>query len=130
MSDKSYWSIPLIWQCFGIAQVDKKEALTLREAVNKVFNTPTPLPPGAYIEDSLQVDYKGITIHNPEITEQFLDITHLPGYCDFIEIHVCGECADTFCISEDIRSPEHRTKKCSFKGCKNVAVFEVSLDLP
>ena len=59
-----FWSIPVIWQEWGICRILKAKHPTIEEAKEAVFATETPLPQGEYIDDSLQIDEEGIEIHN------------------------------------------------------------------
>lgn len=45
--------IPLVWEMYGHADVD---AETLEDAIEYALGPNCPLPEGAYVDDSIQVD--------------------------------------------------------------------------
>lgn len=69
----SVYKIPVLWQVWGIAEV---EADSVEEAVELASSWETPLPKTSeYIDDSFEVDVEGILFQNSNLTDK--DIAYL-----------------------------------------------------
>lgn len=55
------YKIPVVWSNWGLIEI---EANNLEEAVQKVLSPDCGLPPGFYLEDSLEVDHEAINDYN------------------------------------------------------------------
>lgn len=51
------FKIPVCWEMYGYIEV---EADNLEDAMDKIKDDSTPLPEGAYVEGSFQVDWDAI----------------------------------------------------------------------
>jgi hypothetical protein len=61
MSDN--WIIPATWECWGKYEIPKSEFPTLAAAVAHSYTLALPQQ-GEYVDDSLQIDWEGIALHN------------------------------------------------------------------
>lgn len=55
MNGKKTYRIPLVWQEYGHVDV---EAASVKEAVAYALGPECPLPEGAYVDESIDVDYE------------------------------------------------------------------------
>lgn len=57
------YNIPVTYESWALVPV---EADNLQEAINKVMTKSLPELKGEYIDDSLRIDYEGVTIYNED----------------------------------------------------------------
>jgi len=53
------YHIPVIWQSWGLLHIKAK---SMEEAEELALDA--PLPVGEYVDDSFEIDYEGIGVHN------------------------------------------------------------------
>lgn len=64
------YTIPQVWRAWGTVMI---KATNLKAAVKKAYSGPIPKH-GEYVDDSQQIDWEGLEIHNdlPEKDKEFI----------------------------------------------------------